>query len=148
LLVVESPAGTGSVRNEGIAGAVSVLNQTTTQFASGICQADGGGAPVCALPLFGKTLIAVSPTEKVLLTLSAQPARAGTVLERSYAPSVLVDLAGATSRTVEYDVNGGWSWGSGTWATELPALTDLVPILVEPSAELRLACTSMLAAAT
>lgn len=147
VLVVESPAGTGTVRNEGIAGAVSVLNQTTTQFASGICQADGG-APVCALPLFGKNLIAVSPTEKVLLTLSAQPARTGTVFERSYAPSILVDLAGATARAVEYDVNGGWSWGNGVWAEELPALTDLVPILVEPSAELRLARTRMLAAAT
>ncbi|MDJ0593389.1 MAG: hypothetical protein QNJ72_25950 [Pleurocapsa sp. MO_226.B13] len=133
-LEVTSSTGTGNVdASSGTPGAISIHNQTTTQFTCGISQQQmtGNTTPLCAFPLFGGNLNVIAPIEKVLLMFSTQPVNTGTVIFQAYSPAVLIDLTGVTSRQVSYEINQGWSADGAPWATNLPATTNLVPFLIE-----------------
>jgi hypothetical protein len=88
-----------------------------------------------------------TPLLKVALMFSTAAMPPGTVLapsrpksptgsgvrtqEASFSHALLVDLQDAPggSRSVAYDINGGWSWGNETWAS---MVTDLVSALIQP----------------
>lgn len=125
--------GDGTVVQKGTSGAISILNGATDEFTCGIAQtlADGSSSPMCAFPLYGEQQDVIIPIEKVLLMFSTEPVDTGTVIEQAYSAGVLVDLTGSATRKVAFDINKGWSWGGGTWATQVKADADLVPILVE-----------------
>lgn len=136
-LEVTGPKGTGAVVQTGTAGALSIHNQTTTPFTCGISQTQftGKSTPMCAFPLYGNHLDVIVPIERVLLMFSSLPVNTGTVIEKAYSQGVLVDLTGGRSRTVSYDINQGWSWGSAPWGRVVPANADLVPLLIEATPE-------------
>lgn len=126
----------GSVTEGGLAGAMSMLNQSSTQYTCGLT---GGGpelavSPIAAFPLYGYMMNAYAPIEKVLLMFTTYPADAGAAAERSYAQGLLVDLASATSREVSFDINSGWSWGEAAWGTIIPPNALLAPLLIDLSA--------------
>jgi hypothetical protein len=124
--------GIGTVTAGGPPFAISILNTTSTPFTCGISQVENGTAsPLCAFPLFGNNLDVIAPIEKVLLMFSTIPVNTGTVIMQSYSSSLLIDLTSDTSRTVSYDINGGWSWGGFSWATQYPPSSNLVPLLIE-----------------
>jgi len=138
------PGGIGLVCSDGHAGAVAILNTTSTMFTCGISGGtDSEPAPYCAFPLYGNHLQTLVPLGKILLMFATREVAPGTVVEHfydaartSFGPGVLIDLTGATQRALTYDINTGWSWGGYTWARTIPPGTDLVPLLIErPEAE-------------
>jgi hypothetical protein len=139
-LNVQSSTGTGSVdTSTGVDGAISINNQTTTQFTCGISQqqADGTFTPLCAFPLFGNNMDVMGPIEKVFLMFSTTPANTGTVVFQAYSQGILIDLTGVGDRTVSFDINQGWSWeGSAPWAKVYPPNANLAPLLIVGSGSL------------
>lgn len=112
-------------------GAISILNQGTQPWTTGISQLTNGQAnPMCAIPLYGKNMDVVVPIQKVLLTFASNTVNTGTVVYKAYSESVLVDLTDSQQRSVSFDINNSWSWGTGTWAKSIPASADLVPLLI------------------
>ncbi|HEY3828222.1 MAG TPA: hypothetical protein VGL57_03390 [Solirubrobacteraceae bacterium] len=146
-LSVDQPIGTGEVTTPGpMADAIAVLNETTTPLATGIAQElNGAFPPICASPLYGKSVELFVPLEQILLAFSNIRARPGTVVTSLFAPGMLVDLTGVTARTVQFDINQGWSCGGATWGQAVGATDDVVPLLVRQSAELSRAARSMAA---
>jgi hypothetical protein len=117
----------------GEAGSISFLNLTGRAFTCGVGE---GGAPFCAFPLYGGNLLCIEPVARIVARWSTGPVPAGTVVgsavgpPAAYGPGVLVDYAGAGQRDLRYDINAGWSWGGGSWARQVEADRDLVPLLV------------------
>ncbi|MBF0306785.1 MAG: hypothetical protein HQL40_17520 [Alphaproteobacteria bacterium] len=131
-----SAGGLGTVVAGGPATAISILNTTSTQYTTGISQVTNGVAqPVCAFPLYGNNEDVIAPIEKVLLMFSTRPVNTGTVIEQSYGPGILIDLTASNQRTVAYDINAGWSWGGFNWAQQIPASSDLIPLLIDDSVQ-------------
>lgn len=122
----------GSVTGGGLPDAMSMLNQASTQYTSGLAAGtEPVLSPIAAFPLYGFMMNAYAPIEKVLLMFTTYPAVAGAAAERSYAQGLLVDLTSATSREVSFDINSGWSWGGAAWGSIIPANTLLAPLLIE-----------------
>lgn len=134
---ITSDKGTGEVVQGGTSGAISIHNETQTQFTSGISQVvEGKASPLCAFPQYGGNLNVMAPIQKVLLMFSTLPVNTGTVIYQAYSSGGLFDLTGVTERHVSFDINKGWSWGGGAWGRQVQANADLVPLLIESSAEL------------
>ena len=133
VLAVSDPRGTGEVGPDGVPGGISILNETRTPFTCGIAQQlEGAYAPVCAMPIFGKKPDVIVPVEKVFLMFSTLSMDTGTVVERSSAPGILIDLAGGSARTVGFDIDNGWSWADhAPWARAFPPNQELAPLLIE-----------------
>ena len=138
-LQVTSTGGNGSVVESGVPGTLAVLNQTTAQFTCGVSLQQGNGlyAAACATPLYGGTLQLVQSTARVLLLFTTQDTPPGTVCTLATGPGVMIDMTGASSRAVTFDMNQGWSWGGGTWAAAVAAESPLVPLLVRPTQQLQ-----------
>lgn len=126
-LQVTAPDGGAEVVPGGVAGAISILNRTTTEFTVGTVT---GESALCAYPLHGGNLVVIEPLPLLFLEFSANGAQ--TPDGRSLAPGVLVSVEDAQDRTVEYDVNKGWSAGGAAWAQTHSPFTDLGPLLVYP----------------
>jgi hypothetical protein len=124
---------------QGTASAISLNNEASAQWTSGISQLTGDGtpSPMVALPLYGNMLEVIAPIEKVLLMFASPTVNTGTVIYKSYSSGVLVDLTGAPgnppTRTVIFDLNDGWSWGDQGWGTPVQAQADLIPFLISNS---------------
>jgi len=125
--------GIGTVVNGGNPVAISILNQTTTQYTCGISQAATGGAttPLCAFPLFGGNMDVMAPISKVLLMFSSAAVNTGTVIQQAYSPGIFIDLTANNNVAVSYDINKGWSWGGASWAQSVVANQDMAPLLIE-----------------
>ena len=87
---------------------------------------------LCAFPLHINEILGMIPEDKVLLMFSIQQLSAGTVVAKSFAPALMVDLTGATRREVSFDLDKSWDWGSFSWGQQFPAHTDLAPLLIKP----------------
>ena len=125
----------GTVTEGGLADAMSMLNQSNTQYTCGLA----GGlelapSPIAAFPLYGYMMDAFAPVEKVLLMFTTYPAAQGATAARSYAQGLLVDLTSATSREVGYDINSGWSWGEAAWGQIIQPNALLAPVLIQLTA--------------
>ncbi|ARQ13252.1 hypothetical protein NXC12_PD00147 (plasmid) [Rhizobium etli] len=133
-LEVETPQGTGSVV-DGTEGVISIENRTTTQVTCGISEVvDSTAQPLCAFPLYGNGLDAIIPIQKVMLTFSTNTVNTGTVIEKAYSQSILIDLTAKSHREVAFDINNGWSWGGFSWAQAIRPSTNVVPLLIESNA--------------
>jgi hypothetical protein len=138
-LNVDGDTGTGYVDTlHGVPQAISIHNETNTQFTCGISQtAPGGGtAPMCAFNLFGGSLDVIAPIEQILLMFSSTPVNTGTVIYQAYSRGLMIDLTGENSRSVGYDVNLGWSWDGGPWGKQVKANEALAPLLIQSSPSL------------
>ncbi len=146
-LTVDQPTGTGEVTAPGpSANAIAVFNTTTTPLATGIAQElTGSSPPICVSPLHGKSVDLFVPLGQILLAFSTVRAKPGTVVKSLFAPGMLVDLTGAATRTVQFDIDQGWSCGGGAWGQEVTATADLGPLLVRQSALLSRAARSFAA---
>jgi hypothetical protein len=109
-----------------------VVNATSTPFSCGISQlqSDGTYAPLAVFPLFGNNEDEMVPVEKVFLMFASSTIDTGTVIEKSFGSGILIDLTGAPSRSVSYDLNLSWNDRQGTWGTVFPPNTSLVPLLI------------------
>ncbi len=115
----------------GTPAAISILNKSTAPWTAGISQMTNGQSnPICALPLYGNMMDVMAPLEQVLLTFASNTVNTGTVLYRSMSSSVMVDLSQSPQRAVTFDINQGWSWDGGTWATGVEPNAQLVPLLI------------------
>lgn len=139
LLTVTDPAGTGTVSNGGTAGNVDVENTTTTPFVTGLAQqvGAGGAAPYCAFPLHGSGGFQVmAPLPTVLLTFSTMPVQPGTAVSTVHSSGILITMGSAAQRTVNFDIDAGWSWDGGAWAQAVGPTASLVPLLIEYNPQL------------
>lgn len=133
-LKVTGAGGTGSVSNEGPADCVTIANLTTSQFTCGPARSVNAGppAPSCALQLFGGNDILVRPRNEILLAFESGTRAVGQAIETLSAPSLLVSLAGVSSRSLSYSLNTNWAANTQSWATQCPAGTSLCQLLVSP----------------
>lgn len=123
--------GFGTVVQGGPSSGISILNQSSMQYACGLSQAVGNSpSPCCAFPLYGNMMSVIAPLNKVLFMFSTIPVQVGTVIFQALSPAILIDLTGANERNVSYDINNGWSWGGASWAENVPSNSDLVPLLI------------------
>ncbi|WP_395728107.1 hypothetical protein [Nakamurella sp.] len=138
LLTVDG-TGCGQVTANGHPGVVSILNESTRQFDCGLSAALGSGpVPFCVGPLGGSDLQILQPAPTILLLFSTRIVEPGTVItdfydgiaQTAYSPAVLIDFATGNRRALAYACAQGWSWGKYTWARQVAAGTDLVPLLV------------------
>lgn len=120
VLRLTDSADSGQVTTDGgTEGAISISNLTSASLTCGISQAfNGTGTPLCAFPLPANTVIQIVPVPKLLLVFGSPPVDQGVVVEQGSGPGILIDLAGASSRSVAFDVDAGWSWaGDAEWAS-------------------------------
>jgi hypothetical protein len=146
-LVVMGDTGTGNVDKNGVPKAISILNQSPKHkpMTCGIAQLVGGSAtPMCAFPLNGTGLDVIAPIEKVFLMFATNKVDTGTVIEQSFGQGILIDLTAANERQVTYDIDAGWGWDGGVWATTYPASTEMVPFLIESSDAIKAATQTLL----
>jgi hypothetical protein len=132
-LEVESSKGIGSVKRNGTAGAISIQNKVAKSFTCGISQmTDNDTNPMCAFPLYGNQLDVIAPIEKVLLMFATESVNTGTVIEKAYSRSILIDLTSApgNQRMVQFDINNGWDWAKELWAEQYEANQELAPLLI------------------
>lgn len=131
-LAITTPQGTGTVGTGNTPLGIEVANGTTTPVTCGISEVVAGVAePLCAFPLYGNGLDAMVPIQKVMLTFATKQVNTGTVIEKAYSQSILVDLTSANQRAVSFDINNGWSWGGFSWAQAILANSDVGPLLIE-----------------
>ena len=86
---------------------------------------------MCAIPLNGKMMDEVVPIEKVLLTFASNTVDTGTVIYKCFSSGLMIDLTKSNNRSVAFDIDNGWSWDGGTWATEIAPNANLVPLLIQ-----------------
>lgn len=131
-LTVKGSQGTGTVGAGQVGNAISIMNETSDPFTCGISQLVGGSSnPMCAFPLYGNQLDVMAPIEKVLLMFATTQVNTGTVIEKAYSSGVLIDLTAVNNRTVDFDINKGWSWGGFSWAQSVAPSADLSPLLID-----------------
>lgn len=124
--------GSGPVVGGGTNRAISILNEATRQWTTGIAEVvNGESSAMCAFPLYGKQLDVIAPITKVLLMFATDQVNTGTVIFKAFSTSLMVDLTADNVRNVGFDINTGWSWGGFSWGTEYPPNADLVPLLIE-----------------
>ncbi len=134
-LSITTPQGTGSVGAGNTPLGIEILNETTTPVTCGISEVvEGKAEPLCAFPLYGNGLDSIVPIQKVMLTFATKQVNTGTVIEKAYSQSILIDLTSANSRTVTFDINNGWSWGQFAWAQSVAANSNVAPLLIEDNA--------------
>lgn len=134
-LSITTPQGTGTVGTGETPLGIEVLNETNTEVTCGISEVVNGAAePLCAFPLYGNGLDAMVPIQKVMLTFATKQVNTGTVIEKAYSQSILVDLTSANQRVVTFDINDGWSWGGFSWAQAIAANSNVGPLLIEDNA--------------
>ena len=86
---------------------------------------------MCAFPLHGLMLDVIEPIEKVMFMFATNTQNTGTVIYKSYSSGVMIDLTQSQTRAVNFGIDAGWTWGTGTWAKQYPPSTSLVPLLIE-----------------
>jgi hypothetical protein len=130
--------GTGDVFNDGTPGAISINNTTDTPFTCGISQMQNGTSTVlCAFPLYGGGLDLIVPIQKILLIFATLELKTGTVIFKAYSRGIFIDLTSENKRSVDFDINKGWTWDGRSWAQQIPAKQNIVPLLIEePSSTL------------
>lgn len=139
MLTISQPSGTGTVGDGGTAGNIDVNNATSTAFVTGLAQPGGNGgtdAPYCAFPLHGISLQVMAPVPTVLFTFSTMPVQAGTAVSTVHSSGILINMGSTAQRTVNFDIDAGWSWGGGAWAQAVSPTASLVPLLIEYNAQL------------
>lgn len=127
---------TGDVSDGGTPSALSLNNPGSIPFTCGISQMQGiTSTPMCAFPLNGNHMDVIAPIEKILLMFATEVNNTGTVIEQAFSQGILIDLTSAQQRTVNYDINAGWSTPGGQqgWAQIVPATASLIPLLIDGS---------------
>ncbi|MFP2898008.1 hypothetical protein [Corallococcus sp. 4LFB] len=140
-LNVTGQSGIGQVVKGGTPGAISIVNQTSshTPFTCGISQTQtiAGGAsfntPLCAFPLHGVGTDVMAPIERCLLMFATEQVNTGTVISKAYCEGIVADLTGGAPRSLSFDIDKGWSWDGGAWASSVAAQTQLAPLLISSS---------------
>ena len=125
--------GRGPVTDDGLPGAISILNTSSTPYTSGLATgANHNPSPFAAFPLFGYMMNAFAPIEQVILTFTSYPVRQRRAAERLYEQGLFIDFAAAPERecALRYDWNSGWSWDGGSWIRTIPPNTQLAPLLI------------------
>ncbi|SCZ23374.1 hypothetical protein [Afifella marina] len=141
--------GNVSVTGEGTAGAISIMNNSTTQYTCGMSQQNPSGdyTTLCAFPLYGNGLDLIVPIETVLLMFATKPVKTATVIAQAFAQGALIDLTGVSSRSLSFDINKGWDAASATWMKKIAANSPLQPLLILPQVSESKAARRLAAAA-
>jgi hypothetical protein len=133
ILEVQQPTGTGAVKQDGTDDAISIYNKTNTPFTCGISVKAGNSSnAICAFPLHGESTNVIVPIEKVLVMFASDEVNTGTVIEKAFTSSFLVDMTGATDNTrqIKYDINASWNAGGAGWANKQKPNVQLAPLLI------------------
>lgn len=133
ILEVQQPSGTGAVNNNGTDGAISIYNTTQTPFTCGISVKTGNSSnAICAFPIYGENTNVIVPIEKVLVMFASDEVNTGTVIEKAFTSSFLVDMTGAkdNKRQVKYNINTSWDADGASWSTKSKPNVALAPLLI------------------
>jgi len=129
-MMVVAQNGSASVETDGPADAMSILNNSTTQYSCGLAATTGDQVtPIAAFPLYPSSLDAFAPMAGALLLFQSYPSQPGQVLERSFAQGLLVNMT-QTQVSASFDINTGWNTGGASWGTLVPPNTMLATVLI------------------
>jgi hypothetical protein len=141
-LDVNTSAGTGTIVTTGTSEAITIANQSGVQFTAGISEtvvnADGttSSNPLCAFDLYGTTTLQIAPIEQVLLMFATASYNTGTVVENAFTTGILINLTQSNTRSVNFDINAGWSSvpAGSAWASPVQNGAALAPLLIDTPA--------------
>lgn len=129
-----SADGVMTATDGGATSAISIFNQDYQTWTCGVSQVVAGQAnPVCAVQVISNMVDIITPVEQVLLMFSNMSMNTGTVMVKASTFGLLVDLRDATQRTVQFDINNGWTWGGGAWGHSVAPNANLLPLLIQTS---------------
>ena len=135
-LTISDAGGDGSISTGGESDGITIDNQSTRLFTTGLSQmnATGSMTPTCAFPLHGTNSDVIVPEEQVLLLFSSQTVQTGAVIEKAFSEGLLFDMTGLQngSVSVSYDIDGGWDFGTQTICTNVLFEDPLLPLLINP----------------
>ncbi|MET0753123.1 MAG: hypothetical protein ABWZ66_07110 [Pyrinomonadaceae bacterium] len=127
--------GTNELTTNGSADHINIRNGGTKEMTCGIGQkVNDKLSPLCALPLFGKDLRDVMPSEKILLEFDYGIRPIGKVVEKVWTKSILINFAKSKEKqvSVSYNINTGWDAQNAVWAKISSDAIEIAKILNEP----------------
>jgi hypothetical protein len=143
LLYVENESGTGVIKKgAGSPNSLEVYNSTGKMLSCGTLlnnQPPGKPAvfsPTCIFDLHGHTADTMQPIQKVLFFFATEKYNQGAVIESAQTDALLVDFTNSQTRTVQYDIDAGWSEFNPDTDQLVPAFADLTTVLITVSSDL------------
>jgi hypothetical protein len=120
------------VYNNGVPFLFSIKNNGEKRWICGILSADNDqkDSPFCAFILYGGMVNISKPIDKIFLMLSTENLKAGSIIERSMGPGILIDLSSKDVYNVSYTINIGWSSSEMSFVRLIPPLSFLAPVLI------------------
>jgi len=114
---------------------ISIRNNGIAERICGISELFQDKMPsICAFPLFGRDLRDLKPLEKVLLEFDYGMLPSGTVVEKAWLKSIVIDFAKAKEKqlVVSYDISTGWNAQNAVWAKISNDPIEIAEVLNEP----------------
>lgn len=139
LLSVNS-SGITTVTTNGTAGELDIKNTGTTELICGAGQKiNNNMSPLCALPLYGNDFRNITPLEKILLNFDYGIFQTGTIVEKAWIKSILIDFSqtGETELSVSYNIDKGWDAQAAVWAQINTDTIEIAGTLNESPSRLR-----------
>lgn len=123
-LMTVNDNGTTELTTDGTEGEIDITNRGTTEWTCGIAQSVNNIlSPLCAIPLNGKDFRNITPLEKVLLNFDQGAFQTGTIIEKAWIKSIVIDFSlidetqtDEKQVSVSYDIDEGWDAQSAGWA--------------------------------
>jgi hypothetical protein len=123
--------GTPGLVTDNSAQAITIVNTSDVPFTTGLASVQNGvSKAMCAVPLYGYTSTFIAPIETITLMFASENVDTGSVVYRTYAQALQIDLTASNTRTVAFDINSSWSWGNEAWGTLIPRGEDLQPYVI------------------
>ncbi|KQB43357.1 hypothetical protein [Flavobacterium aquidurense] len=141
LITIDKGSGNLNVSTDGFDGAISFINLDSHRFTVGVSQTvNGKPGIICAFPILGSgSSRIITPLPKIALIFSTEQIEVGTIVTKAMSSGAYINLKNVNSRTLNYNVNDGWSGDGGPWLKNFNAFTDLKKLLIENASREELA---------
>lgn len=136
-LMTVNDKGTTGITTNGAAGEINIANNGTKEWTCGISQSiNNTPSPLCSIPLNGNDYCNITPLEKILLNFDEGVFQTGTVIEKAWIKSIVIDFSSTdeTQLSVSYNIDKGWDAQSAVWAQLYTTPIDIADTLNEPEA--------------
>jgi len=137
LITIEKNSGNLSRNSNGVPKTVAFRNMDNRQFRVGVIESiEGENNITCVfnVPGAGGAKV-IKPIPKIAVMFSTAKLTSGVVMKTAVSNGALIDFSEATSRTVQYSLDTGWSAHEAPWIKTFIAFTDLSSLLIQSPSE-------------
>ncbi|MFJ9692655.1 hypothetical protein [Kitasatospora sp. NPDC101183] len=133
-MVVDKTGGV-SVTAEGTPNCISVDNNSTTLYNTGLSQVnpnDGSATPLAAFPLHGDMTVTMEPLQQIILLFaSATATQVSTVVEKAIGHGVFIDATENKKIEIPYVIDKGWDTGGKIYIEKIEKNQNIVGKLLK-----------------